>query len=104
MPAQSLSGVVILLDLAAKGRVTKVHIVFVTGMLLMPLDPVDVAELTATAAALHDRLAFPTAVHLGRATAEWAPNNVGDFQSDSLDEESLKSAFGTNGNEQCHPS
>lgn len=79
MLVQSLSGVILLLNLAAKGRITKVYVVFVTGMLLMPLDGVDVAELTAAAAALHDRLLFPTAVHLRRATAKRAPNNVGDL-------------------------
>lgn len=70
----------------------------------MPLDPVHVAELTGTAAALHNRLPFPTAVYLGCATAEWAPDNVVDFQSDSLDEESFKSVLAKNGNQQCHAS
>lgn len=79
MLLQSLSRIILLLNLAAKGRITKVYVVFVTCMLLMPLDCVDVAELTAAAAALHDRLLFPTAVHLRRTTAKWAPNNVGDI-------------------------
>lgn len=79
MLVQSVSGVILFLNLAAKGRVTKVYVVFVTGMLLMPLDDVDVAELTAAAAALYNGLSFPTTVHLRRSTAEWAPNNIRDF-------------------------
>lgn len=99
MPLQSVPGVVLLLSLAAEGRVTEVYVVFVTGVLLMPLDAVHVAELTATAAALHDGLPFPTAVYLGRTAAKWAPNNVGDFQSDCLDQESFESVSAADRNE-----
>ena len=91
--AQGLSGIILLLHCAAKGRVTQVHVVLVAGVLPVPFDPVDVAELAATALAVNDWLTLFTVVYLGCATAEWAPYHVGDPQGDVFDEQTLVSKF-----------
>ena len=99
VPAQRFSGVILKLDFAAKSGVTQIHFVFVTGVLSMPLYSVDIAEWTTTAAALHDRLFFTTAVYLRRATAEGAPCYVGHSRGDLFDEEPFVSLLATNKND-----
>lgn len=84
--SQGLPGVILLLNATAESRVTQVQVILVTVVLCMPLDPVDVAELTVATTALHDGLSLSAAVYLGCTTAEWAPYQVGDSQSDSLND------------------
>lgn len=67
----------------------------------MPLDLVDIAEMTTTAVALHDWLSFANAVHLGGLTAEWAPDHFANPQCDLLHDESFVSTLAVIRNGSC---
>lgn len=75
------------------------HVVLIAGMLAVPLDFVDIAEVTTTAAALHDWLSFSTAVHLRGLAAERAPNQFANPQRDLLDDKSFVSTIAVNRDE-----